>query len=217
VRLVLLGPPGAGKGTQAIMLRDRFGIPQIASGDLLRAAVKERTALGLEAQTYMDRGQLAPDELVLKMIGERIGYEDARIGFILDGFPRSVVQAMALATMLGASGVALDKVIAVDVPDEDLVKRISGRRTCTQCGAMFHVAFDPPKAGKCDKCGGQLYQREDDAEETVRERLKVYAATTRPLIEHYGRLGILSEIDGQGTPEEVERRVLAGLDGLYKE
>ncbi|HUA33708.1 MAG TPA: adenylate kinase [Candidatus Binataceae bacterium] len=213
MRLVLLGPPGAGKGTQARILREKFEIPQIASGDLLRAAVKEKTPLGREAQGFMDRGQLVPDELVLKMIAERIAQEDARIGFILDGFPRSVAQAEALAKMLGASGVALDKVIAVDVPDEELVKRISGRRTCTKCGAMYHVAFEPPKeAGLCDKCGGELYQREDDAEETVRERLKVYAATTRPLIEYYGRIGILAQIDGVGKPEDVERRLLAGLN-----
>ena len=207
--MVLLGPPGAGKGTQAMILRDRFGIPQIASGDLLRAAVKEKTPLGLEAQGYMDRGQLAPDELVLKLIAERITKEDSRIGFILDGFPRSVSQAEALARMLGASGVALDKVIALDVPDEELVRRISGRRTCTKCGAMYHVVFEPSKtAGICDKCGGELYQREDDAEETVRERLKVYAATTRPLIEHYGKLGILAQINGLGTLDQVEQRML---------
>src|SRR5579863_8375069 len=143
--MVLLGPPGAGKGTQAMILRDRFGIPQIASGDLLRAAVKEKTSLGLEAQGFMDRGQLAPDELVLKLIAERLIKEDSRIGFILDGFPRSVAQAEALARMLGASGVALDRVIALDVPDEELVRRISGRRTCTKCGAMYHVVFEPPK------------------------------------------------------------------------
>ncbi len=213
MRLVLLGPPGAGKGTQARILREKFEIPQIASGDLLRAAVKAKTPLGQEAQGFMDRGQLVPDELVLKMIAERIAHEDARIGFILDGFPRSVAQAEALARMLGASGVALDKVVAVDVPDEELVQRISGRRTCTKCGAMYHVAFDPPKqAGICDKCGGELYQREDDAEETVRERLKVYAATTRPLIEHYGRIGILAQINGVGKPEDVEHRLLAALN-----
>jgi len=213
VRLVLLGPPGAGKGTQARILREKFEIPQIASGDLLRAAVKARTPLGQEAQGFMDRGQLVPDELVLKMIAERIALEDARTGFILDGFPRSVAQAEALAKMLGASGAALDKVVAVDVPDEELVQRISGRRTCPKCGAMYHVAFEPPKVtGVCDKCGGELYQREDDAEETVRERLKVYAATTRPLIEHYGRIGILAQINGVGKPEDVEHRLLNALN-----
>ena len=213
MRLVLLGPPGAGKGTQARILREKFEIPQIASGDLLRAAVKARTPLGQEAQGFMDRGQLVPDELVLKMIAERIALEDARTGFILDGFPRSVAQAEALAKMLGASGAALDKVVAVDVPDEELVQRISGRRTCPKCGAMYHVAFEPPKVtGVCDKCGGELYQREDDAEETVRERLKVYAATTRPLIEHYGRIGILAQINGVGKPEDVEHRLLNALN-----
>jgi adenylate kinase len=218
VRLVLLGPPGAGKGTQARTLRERAGVPQIASGDLLRAAVLEKSALGVEAASYMDRGQLVPDGLVLRLIGERIAREDARIGFILDGFPRSVKQAEALALMIGAEGVALDKVVAMSVPDEELVKRISGRRTCSKCQTMYHVVFDPPKtAGICDKCGGDLYQREDDAEETVRERLKVYAETTRPLIEHYGRIGILSQIDGLGSPDEVERRLLVALDGLVRE
>jgi adenylate kinase len=218
VRLVLLGPPGAGKGTQARILRERAGVPQIASGDLLRAAVLEKSALGVEAASYMDRGQLVPDDLVLRLIGERIAREDARIGFILDGFPRSVKQAEALALMIGAEGVALDKVVAMSVPDEELVKRISGRRTCSKCQTMYHVVFDPPKtAGICDKCGGDLYQREDDAEETVRERLKVYAETTRPLIEHYGRIGILSQIDGLGSPDEVERRLLVALDGLVRE
>ena len=214
---MLLGPPGAGKGTQARILHDRCGIPQIASGDLLRAAVMEKTALGVEASSYMDRGQLVPDDLVLRLIAERIAREDARVGFILDGFPRSVKQAEALALMIGAQGVALDKVVAVNVPDEELVKRISGRRTCSKCQTMYHVVFEPPKvAGVCDKCGGELYQREDDAEETVRERLKVYAETTRPLIEHYGRTGILSQIDGLGTPDEVERRLLGALDGLVR-
>jgi adenylate kinase len=218
VRLVLLGPPGAGKGTQARILRERCGVPQIASGDLLRAAVMEKTPLGVEAASYMDRGQLVPDDLVLRLIGERIAREDARIGFILDGFPRSVKQAEALARMIGALGVALDKVVAVNVPDEELVRRISGRRTCSKCQTMYHVVFEPPKvAGICDKCGGELYQREDDAEETVRERLKVYAETTRPLIEHYGRIGILSQIDGLGTPDAVERRLLETLDGLIFE
>jgi adenylate kinase len=214
VRLVLLGPPGAGKGTQAQALAARWGIPQIASGDLLRAVVREDSELGREAASYMDRGQLVPDELVLKLIAERLRKKDARDGFILDGFPRNVMQAEALAAGLERVGLKLDKVVAVIVPDEEIVKRISGRRTCRNCAAMYHVIFEPPaKTGVCDKCGGALYQRDDDAEETVRERIKVYEAATRPLLDHYGRLGLLAQIDGVGSTDQVEKRILAAVDG----
>jgi adenylate kinase len=217
VRLILLGPPGAGKGTQAQALAARWGIPQVASGDLLRAAVRDGTELGREAHQYMDRGQLVPDKLVLQLIAERLRQPDARGGFILDGFPRSVAQAEALATRLERASVKLDKVVAVNVPDEEIVKRISGRRTCRKCAATFHTVFEPSKtAGICDKCGGELYQREDDAETTVRERLKVYAETTRPLLDHYGRLGLLSQVDGVGRTDEIERRILAAVDGSGK-
>jgi adenylate kinase len=210
--MVLLGPPGAGKGTQAQALSALWHVPQIASGDLLRAAVREGTELGREATQYMDRGQLVPDELVLKLIAERLGRNDARTGFILDGFPRNVAQAETLAGMLDRSGAKLDRVVAVIVPDEEIVKRISGRRTCGKCAAMYHVTFEPPKkAGVCDKCGGELYQREDDAEPTVRERLKVYAAATRPLLDHYGRLGLLSQVDGVGSTDAVEKRILSAV------
>lgn len=210
MRLVLLGPPGAGKGTQAQSLGALWSIPQVASGDLLRAAVREGSKLGREASGYMDRGALVPDELVLRMVAERLEKPDARAGFILDGFPRNVTQAEALAKM----GIKLDKVVAVIVPDEELVKRISGRRTCRNCNAMYHVTFEPPKkAGLCDKCGGELYQRADDREETVRERLKVYREATQPLLDHYGRLGLLAKIDGVGKTDEVERRILAAVNG----
>jgi len=215
VRLVLLGPPGAGKGTQARVLGELWGIPQIASGDLLRAVVRENSALGREAASYMDRGQLVPDEFVLKLVAERLQKPDAQKGFILDGFPRNVAQAQALATGLERAGLKLDKVVAVMLPDEEVVKRISGRRTCRNCAAMYHVVFEPPaKAGVCDKCGGELYQRDDDAEETVRERLKVYTETTRPLFDHYGRLGLLAQVDGVGHTDEVEKRILAAVDGV---
>src|ERR1700674_581828 len=158
MRLVLLGPPGAGKGTQARALGALWGIPQVASGDLLRASVRENSELGREAAGYMDRGQLVPDELVLKLVAARLGKDDARKGFILDGFPRTVMQAEALAAGLERAGVKLDKVVAVIVPDEEIVKRISGRRTCRSCDAMYHVAFEPPAtAGVCDNCGGGLY------------------------------------------------------------
>jgi adenylate kinase len=214
VRLVLLGPPGAGKGTQARALATLWGVPQVASGDLLRAVVREDSELGREAASFMDRGQLVPDDLVLRLVAERLRKDDARPGFILDGFPRNVMQAEALAKGLDRMKLKLDKAIAVIVPDEEIVKRISGRRTCRNCNAMYHVAFEPPaKPGLCDKCGGELYQREDDAEDTVRERLKVYREATRPLLDHYGRLGLLAQVNGVGSTDEVEKRILAAVNG----
>jgi adenylate kinase len=214
VRLVLLGPPGAGKGTQARALATLWGVPQVASGDLLRAVVREDSELGREAASFMDRGQLVPDDLVLRLVAERLRKDDARPGFILDGFPRNVMQAEALAKGLDRVKLKLDKAIAVIVPDEEIVKRISGRRTCRNCNAMYHVAFEPPaKPGLCDKCGGELYQREDDAEDTVRERLKVYREATRPLLDHYGQLGLLAQVNGVGSTDEVEKRILAAVNG----
>ena len=215
MRLVLLGPPGAGKGTQARALAALWGIPQVSSGDLLRAVVREDSDLGREAASYMDRGQLVPDELVLKLIAERLKNKDARKGFILDGFPRNVSQAEALGKGLDRVGLKLDKAVAVIVPDEEIVKRISGRGTCAKCNAMYHIAFEPPaKPGVCDKCGGELYQREDDAEETVRERLKVFAEATRPLLDHYGQQGLLAQVDGVGSTDEVEKRILSAVNGV---
>ncbi|MGH7924882.1 MAG: adenylate kinase [Candidatus Binatus sp.] len=215
MRLVLLGPPGAGKGTQARALGALWSIPQVASGDLLRAVVREDSELGREAAGYMDRGQLVPDELVLKLVAARLAKDDARAGFILDGFPRNVKQAEALAAGLERVHLKLDKVVAVIVPDEEIVKRISGRRTCRNCDAMYHVVFElPKKPDVCDKCGGELYQREDDAETTVRERLKVYREATRPLLDHYGKLGLLAQVNGVGRTDEVEKRILAAVDGV---
>ena len=213
MRLVLLGPPGAGKGTQARMLEAQLKAPQIASGDLLRAAVRSRTALGTEAKGYMDKGALVPDELVLKLINERLGQRDAQGGgFILDGFPRTVAQAEALARMLETRKERLDKVVAIIVPDDEIIKRISGRRTCRNCGAMYHVIYDPPRnVNLCNNCNGELYQREDDAEDTVRMRLEVYAESTKPLLDHYGRLGLLAQIDGMGRPDDIERRILEAI------
>jgi adenylate kinase len=212
MRLVLLGPPGAGKGTQARTLEVKLKAPQVASGDLLRAAVRNGTALGVKAKSFMDKGDLVPDELVLGLIDERLDSADARDGFILDGFPRTVAQAETLGTMLQKRSIALDKVVAIDVPNSELIKRISGRRTCRQCGGMYHVEFDPPsKAAVCNTCGGELYQRDDDAESTVRARLEVYAASTRPLLDYYGRLGLLAEVKGIGSPAEIEQRILDAL------
>ena len=212
MRLVLLGPPGAGKGTQARMLETRLKAPQIASGDLLRTAVRNGTELGLKAKRFMDRGALVPDELVLGLIGERLDQADARDGFILDGFPRTVAQAEALAEMLKARNVGLDKVVAIIVPDEEIIKRISGRRTCRKCGAMHHIIYDPPRnMDLCNTCNGELYQREDDAEDTVKARLEVYAESTQPLLDHYGKQGLLGKVEGIGSPAEIERRILDAL------
>jgi adenylate kinase len=214
VRLVLLGPPAAGKGTQARSLAERLKVPHIASGDLLREAVRKRTPLGAKARSYMDRGNLVPDELVLQLIDERLQRPDARSGFILDGFPRTVTQAEALDKMLQKRGDALDKVIAITVPDEEIVKRISGRRTCRNCGAMYHTIFDPPRnLDVCNSCNGELYQREDDAEDTVRMRIEVYADATRPLLEHYERRSLLAGVDGVGRPDEIRHRILRTLEG----
>jgi adenylate kinase len=213
VRLVLLGPPGAGKGTQARMLEKRLSTPQVASGDLLRSAVRSRTPLGLQAKRYMDKGALVPDDLVLKLIDERLNKPDAAAGFILDGFPRTVEQAETLAGMLKEHGDRhLDKVVAIMVPDDEIVKRISGRRTCKNCGAMYHLIYDPPRnQDLCNNCNGELYQRDDDAEDTVRMRLDVYAAATRPLLEYYGRTGLLTQINGIGRPEEIQQRIINEL------
>jgi len=213
VRLVMVGPPGAGKGTQARMLQGKLGVPQVASGDLLRAAVRDRTVPGLDAKRLMDRGALVPDDVVLKLIAERLRKPDVRDGFILDGFPRNRAQAEALATMLDGK-VAIDRVIALIVPDQEIIKRISGRRTCRNCGEMYHQVFDPPSnLNHCNKCNGELYQRDDDSEDTVRNRLQIYAAATRPLLEYYEAQGLLTRVDGIGRPDEVKARILATLDG----
>lgn len=212
MRLVLLGPPGAGKGTQARMLGEKIHAPQVASGDLLRAAVRDKTPLGVRARGYMDKGALVPDDLVLKLIDERLDQADAKPGFILDGFPRSVPQAQALEQILAGRNKHLDRVVAIFVPDEEIVKRISGRRTCRKCGAMYHLIYDPPRnAGICNECGGELYQREDDSEDTVRMRLEVYNNATKPLLEYYGRTGLLAKVDGVGRPEDILARILAAL------
>jgi adenylate kinase len=212
--LVLLGPPGAGKGTQARLLQDKFRIPQVASGDLLRAAVRVPSGPGLEAKSFMDRGSLVPDELVLRLVNARLAEPDAQGGFILDGFPRTVGQAETLDKELSAGSRRIDRVIALTVSDDEIIKRISGRRTCRNCGAMYHLIYDPSrKLGVCDKCGGELYQREDDAEETVRKRLEVYADETSPLLDYYRRGGILVQIEGSGAPENIHNKIVAALNG----
>ncbi len=214
MNIVFLGPPGAGKGTQAKILVEKYGIPQISTGDMLREHVAKGTELGKKAKEYMDKGQLVPDEIILGMVKERLSQPDAQKGFILDGFPRTVAQAEALDKMLEEMGKKLEFALALIVPDDELVMRITGRRTCKNCGAMYHIKFKPPKEdNKCDKCGGELYQRPDDNEETVRNRLKVYHEMTEPLIEYYRKKGILYEIDGTKSIEEITQQIINILEG----
>lgn len=212
MNIVLLGPPGAGKGTQAKRMIERYGIPQISTGDMLRAALKAGTPLGLEAKKYMDKGALVPDEVVVGLVKERIQQDDCQKGYMLDGFPRNVSQAGTLDAMLKELGQKIDHVVCIDVPDQELIQRLTGRRTCRECGAGYHVMFDPPKKdGVCDKCGGELYQRDDDNEATVTSRLKVYADQTKPLIEYYEKQGKLRKIDGLGSIDEIFERIKAVL------
>lgn len=212
MKLILLGPPGAGKGTQAKILMDRFGIPQISTGDILRAAVKDGTPMGLKAQSFMDSGGLVPDEVVVGIVRDRLQQDDCKDGFILDGFPRTVPQADALAEALIALGRPLDVVVSLAVDVEALVERLTGRRTCRDCGRGYHVAFAAPKAaGICDECGGELQQRDDDREETIRHRLDVYCEQTSPLIDYYRNSGLLSEVDGMLSMDAVQDEILAIL------
>ncbi len=212
MKLILLGPPGAGKGTQAKMLTDRFGIPQISTGDILRAAVKEGTPMGVKAKAFMDAGGLVPDEVVVGIVSERLQKADCAKGFILDGFPRTVAQADALKATLQGLGKGLDAVISLEVDTEALVERLTGRRTCRDCGKGYHVKFDPSSVeGRCDACGGELVQREDDQEATIRKRLEVYAQQTLPLTAYYRRDGLLSEVDGMQTMDVVRERILSIL------
>lgn len=204
MRLVLLGAPGAGKGTQAKKLIEKYGIPQISTGDLLRAAVSAGTPLGKEAKSYMDKGELVPDRVVLGMVEERLKQDDCKKGYILDGFPRNVSQADALDKMLSSLGMSLDAALSVDVPFDELMKRLTGRRTCKSCGQMYNIYFNPPKKeGICDKCGGELFQRDDDKEETIKKRLEVYNSQTAPLIEYYSKKGILKSVSGTGSIDEI--------------
>lgn len=213
MRLVLLGAPGAGKGTQAKMLVEKYGIPQISTGDLLRAAVAAGTSLGKEAKAYMDRGELVPDSVVLEMVKERISQDDCKNGFILDGFPRNVTQAEALDKMLAEMNIPLDLVLNIDVPFDDLMKRLTGRRTCKSCGQMYNIYYSPSKVeGKCDKCGGELFQRDDDKEETIRKRLEVYKAQTEPLIDYYSKKSILKSVTGTGGIDEIFSSICAILE-----
>ena len=212
MKLILLGPPGAGKGTQAKMLTERFGIPQISTGDILRAAVKEGTPMGVKAKCFMDAGGLVPDEVVIGIVRERLQKEDCSAGFILDGFPRTVAQADALKETLHSLGKDLDAVISLEVDTEALVERLTGRRTCRECGQGYHIKFDPPREpGRCDACGGELFQRDDDREETIRKRLEVYHEQTSPLVAYYGNEGLLLPVDGMQEIGSVQEKILTHL------
>lgn len=207
MKLILLGAPGAGKGTQSANISEKYGIPAISTGDILRAAIKEGTKFGLEAKSYMDAGKLVPDEVVIGLIREKMASDACKNGFILDGFPRSIPQAEALDAM----GIQMDVVLSLEVADEKIVERMSGRRVCA-CGASYHVAYLPPKTeGICDKCGAELYIRDDDAEATVRKRLDTFHAQTEPLKEYYGAKGILVSVEGREQVEDTSAAVLEAL------
>jgi adenylate kinase len=210
--IILLGAPGAGKGTQAVMLAEKLGLVQVASGDLFRQALKEATGLGLKAQAYMEKGQLVPDEITIQMVLERLAAPDCAGGAILDGFPRNTRQAEALDKALAGQSKAIDKVVYIMVSEGELLKRLSGRWICRNCQAPYHMVDSPPKVeGRCDRCGGELYQRADDNVATVKNRLKVYFAETAPLIDYYKKQGKLLEVDGVGGVAEVNQRVVAAL------
>jgi len=199
VRVIFLGPPGAGKGTQAQELAREWGVPHIATGDMLREAVAAKTALGLEAKRHMDSGGLVSDEVVIGLVGERLAQPDAKAGCVLDGFPRTVAQAEALDALFARAGIALDRVIYFDVPRAELLRRLTGRRVCRACGRTFHLVSAPPRvAGTCDDCGGELYQRADDSEATVATRLDVYQKQTAPLLDYYRGRRLLAEVAGEG-------------------
>lgn len=211
--MVLLGPPGAGKGTQAMLMEERLHLRHVSTGDMLRAAIRGKTEIGVTAKRFMDRGELVPDEIVIDMIYGQLHDTGGRTGFMLDGFPRTVRQAAALEKLLETERLQLEHVVSLTVPREELVRRLAGRRTCADCGAMLHVVFDPAaKADCCNRCGGHLFQRDDDREETVRARLDVYERRTAPLREYYRERRLLREIDGVGSTEEVLGRILAQVD-----
>ncbi len=212
MRVVLVGPPGAGKGTQAQFIASHLAIPKVSTGDIFRYNVSAGTELGRQAKAFMDRGDLVPDEVTIAMVASRLAEDDAQSGFLLDGFPRNVPQAETLKKMLADWGMRLDLVLELVVDHDEVIRRLSGRRTCRKCGRVWHVAFDPPSmADKCDECGGELFQRDDDREETIRHRLEVYQLQTQPLISYYADEGILLGIDATGPVDDVTDRALLAL------
>jgi adenylate kinase len=218
LRAVLLGPPGAGKGTQALRIAETFGVPPIATGDIFRANVKGETELGREAKQYMDKGELVPDEVVVKMVSARLAEDDTADGFLLDGFPRTVPQAEALESLLADADRQLHAVLRFSIKDDEVVRRIAGRRVCPDCGATYHVEVEPPaQEGICDKCGAELIQRGDDTEEVVRNRLDVYHRETQPLEFFYWERGLLRDVEAVGDVTEVTERTLAALKSVFSD
>lgn len=212
MRVILLGPPGAGKGTQATGIAERFAIPHISTGDILRANVRDDTPLGREAKRFMDAGELVPDEVIVGMVGDRLAEPDADAGFLFDGFPRTVPQAEALEALLAERETPLDVVLRLSVPQDEVVRRLTGRRTCADCGRIYHVESDPPaEPGVCDACGGELVQRDDDTEAVVLNRIEVYRNQTEPLEHYYWERGLLRDVDAVGTPDEVGEHALQVL------
>ncbi len=213
MNLIIIGPPGSGKGTQGGLVAERYHIPQISTGDILREAVRNGSPLGLKAKAFMVRGELVPDEVVIGIIEDRLMQGDCGKGFLLDGFPRTVAQAEALEEMLGKRGLALDHVINIEIEMEELIRRLMGRRTCSRCGAMYHLLFNPPKKeGICDQCGGSLYERDDDKEETIRSRLDVYSQQTGPVIQYYASQGLVRSINGIGHIDDIFHRILEAIE-----
>ncbi len=211
--VILFGAPGAGKGTQAAILAEKTGLVHITTGELFREAIRQETELGKQAKPYYDRGQLVPDRLAIAMLLERLSQGDCARGCLLDGFPRTLEQATALDEALAQEGRAIDKILYIQVPENELLSRLSGRWNCRQCGSVYHQRFQPPRqAGRCDQCGGDLYQREDDRPETVRRRLGVYFQQTAPLIDYYQDRGKLVEVDGGKAVEEVAEDLLAAME-----
>lgn len=210
MRVVMIGPPGAGKGTQARLLRERYGVAHVSTGDMLREAGRNGTALGKEVRQYLESGRLVPDPVIIRTVEERLAAPDCRDGFVLDGFPRTVAQAEALARLLEGGQKPIGAAVWVNVPRDELVRRLTGRRVCDRCGAMFHLVFEPPvRPGVCDRCGGTLEQREDDREETIRRRLDIYERETGPVIDWYRSSGLLREVNGVGNPDDVFGRVVS--------
>jgi len=212
MRLILVGPPGAGKGTQAVHLAAHFKIPHISTGDIFRANLKNGTELGKQAQSYMDRGELVPDSVTNEMVRDRLGNSDVANGFLLDGFPRNTNQAKVLDGILTDRNMPLDAVIELSIEKAEIIKRLSGRRTCRNCSATFHIDFEKPKQpGICDKCNGALYQREDDKEEVIARRLEIYAEQTEPIIAYYQKSGILKKVSAVGEVSQITQKVIASL------
>jgi adenylate kinase len=212
MNLIMLGPPGAGKGTQAALLAERTGMPHVATGDLFRTALREKTELGLTAKSYMERGELVPDEVTVAMVRERLLKSDCDGGVILDGFPRSVQQAEALEGILDEQGKTIDAALFIDAEEDELVRRLSSRWTCRNCQAVYNVISNPPlREGKCDICGGELYQRPDDVPDTVRNRIRVYWDQTSPLVDYYRDKGLLITIKSEGGIERVQQKILEAL------